>query len=164
MSNAPPLLESIFQTAYVTNDLDHAAAVFAERYGVGEFYFMRDIQNGDWSMSIALAYAGTMNVELIQPGAVGHPLYADWIAGAKDFTLRHHHYGILVDDKAAWDLRRDRFGVLGCGIPMEGEIPDFMAYLYADTTADLGHYVEYIRLFDGGRQMFAAVPGSPFAS
>jgi hypothetical protein len=47
---------------------------------------------------------------------------------------------------------------------MEDDLPGFMAHLYADTTADLGHYLEYIRLYDGGRTMFASVPDSPFAT
>ena len=164
MSRAPSLLEGFFQIAYVTNDLDHAARVLRDRYGTGEFYIQRNIQNGATSMSLGLAFAGTMNVELIEPGPNGLPMYTDWIAGAQGFALRHHHYGMLVEDKAGWDARRGRLVALGIDIPFEGEIPDFIAYLYADTRADLGHYLEYVRMFDGARQMFAAVPGSPFVS
>lgn len=164
MNPTPPLLEGIFQIAYVTNDCDRAADILGERYGTGPFHVMRDIPNGDWTMTIALAYAGAMNVELVQPGPSAPPLYSDWIAGASGFALRHHHYGLLVEDQAGWDARRDRYVARGTAIPLEGEIPGFMAYLYADTTADLGHYLEYIRLFEGGRELFASVPGSPFTS
>jgi len=156
------LLDGIFQIAYVTNDSDRAAALLKERYGAGDFYFMRDIPNEAGAMTIALAYAGSMNIELIQPSASGPALYSDWIKDAGGFALRHHHYGMLINDEAGWQAMRARVIELGAAIPMEGAVPGGLDYLYADTTADLGHYLEYIRLYEGGREMFRAVPGSPF--
>ena len=41
---------------------------------------------------------------------------------------------------------RERVLALDLPITMEGELPSVIAYLYAVTTAELGHYVEYIRL------------------
>jgi hypothetical protein len=154
------LLSGLFQLAYVTNNLEAAAARFRDQYGTGEFLFMRDLPG---PIALALAYAGDTMIELIEPGPGGPPLYSDWIAGMEGVALRHHHCGFLIDGDSEWTAVRSRFVEQGNVIPMEGQMPGALDYLYADTTADLGHYLEYIRLYEGGRQLFASVPGSPFA-
>ncbi len=156
-----PLFQNAFQLAYVTNDIDRAVEMFTSRYGVGGFHIMRDTPDADGKIHVALGYAGKTNIELIQPGENGRALYADWIADATSFVCRFHHVGLLIDEAADWDAMRQRVVENGSAIVMEGEVPDFAAYLYADTVAELGHYLEYVRLGAHGQAMFAGVPGFP---
>jgi hypothetical protein len=158
----PALLNRLFQLAYVTNDLNAASVCLRERYGTGEFAFFRNLPGS--VMEIALAYAGDTMIELIEPKSGAPALYSGWIDNREGLVIRHHHYGMLIDNAKEWDAMRSAFVRRNTTIMMEDDLPDFMAYLYADTTADLGHYLEYIRLYDGGRAMFASVPGSPFAT
>jgi Glyoxalase/Bleomycin resistance protein/Dioxygenase superfamily len=156
------LLNGVFQLAYVTNDLDEAAACLRGRYGTGEFAFFRDLPGS--VMEIGLAYAGDMMVELIEPKTGAPELYSRWIENREGLVVRHHHYGMLIDSADEWEAMRSAYVARGTEIALEGDVPEFLAYLYADTTADLGHYLEYVRLYGGGRAMFASVPGSPFAA
>ena len=41
---------------------------------------------------------------------------------------------------------------------MAGKVEGALQYLYVDRRADLGHFVEYIHLAEGGRALFASVP------
>lgn len=154
-----PLLDRIFQIAYVTNDVGRAEALFRERFGTGAFSRM-DPPGG--FMRISLAFAQQTMIELIEPVGDAVELYANWIAGRQDFVVRHHHFGMLVDSKAELSAIRAAHVESGTAIAMEGEMPGALDYLYVDTTQSLGHYLEYIRLEEGGRAMFAGVEGSTF--
>lgn len=155
------LLSHAFQLAYVTNDVDRAAALFRERYGTGAFQIMRDVPDGDTSLVLGLGYAGRTNIELIAPAVGGRALYVDWIADASDFVVRFHHVGLLIEDDAGWGAMRAAIVANGSPIAMEGSMPGAVDYLYADTVSELGHYLEYVRLHEGGRAMFSSVPGFP---
>lgn len=156
-----PMMRDVFQVAYVTNDLEAAAWLMRDAYGWGEFLFMRDIPGS--LTDIALAYSGATMIELMQPLAVAGDFYSDHLGQGEGLRIRHHHFGMLADTRE--DLAAIRAGhvALGNAIVLEGEVPGALDYLYADCRASLGHYLEYIRLDEGGRQMFAAVPGSPYA-
>ncbi len=153
--------ENLFQIAYVTNDIARASALFKDRFGTGAF---KVIDTPDSPVRIALAFAGRTMLELIHPLDDTIPLYADWIAGIEGFALRHHHFGLLVETKAELAAIRAAHVNAGTGIPLEGDIPGALDYLYADTAPELGHYLEYIRLDAGGRAMFAGVEGTIFTA
>ncbi|MFC4294993.1 VOC family protein [Novosphingobium tardum] len=155
----PPLLDRIFQIAYVTNDVAQAEALFREGFGTGSFTRM-DPPGG--FMRISLAFAQQTMIELIEPIGDTVELYAKWIAGREGFVVRHHHFGMLVDSKAELAAIRAAHVENGTAVAMEGEMPGALDYLYVDTTPALGHFLEYIRLEEGGRAMFAAVEGSTF--
>lgn len=153
-----PQLNNIFQIAYVTNDVERAAAVFKDRFGTGAF---SRIEFGDF-VKLGLAFAGPMMIELIQPINDPTGLYSGWIAGSETFALRHHHFGVLVGSKDELAAIRAAHVNSGTAVAAEGSLPGSLDYLYVDTTAQLGHYVEYVRLDAGGRAMFTAVEGSIF--
>lgn len=157
--SGPGLITNAWQIAYVTNDLDRAVALLRDDYGAGEFLVMRQLPGA--LTDIALAWCGETMIELLYPLAAGGDLYSDHIAGADGFALRHHHMGMLVERRDEMDSIRARHLQLGHDIPLEGENAGAIQYLYADCRATLGHYLEYIRLEEEGRALFAAVPGSP---
>jgi hypothetical protein len=154
-----PLLNNIFQIAYASNDVERAAALIKDRFGTGSFTIMDP--PGD-IMRIGLAFAGTTMFEVIQPLNEPTGMYANWIAGIEGFALRHHHIGMLVDSEQ--ELAAIRAAHVDSGTPVvtEGSMPGVLDFLYVDVTPLLGHYLEYIRLEEGGRAMFAGVEGSTF--
>ena len=92
-----------FQNAYVTRDIDAAARVFAERHGIGSFQYMRDVPFGPGAtIHIALAWAGDIMIELIQPNGDAPNLYSTHLPLAGQ-RLRFHHLGHLIDQRSEWD-------------------------------------------------------------
>ena len=158
---ATGLMENAFQIAYVTSDLDRAMEIMRRDYGWGEFLVLRDMP--DALTHMALAYSGDMMIELMQPVAASGDFYSDHLDGAAGFTMRHHHFGYLRDSREAMAERRAAHVALGHGIVLEGETPGAVQYLYVDCRATIGHFLEYVRLDEGGREMFAAIPGSRFS-
>ncbi|MDO7833469.1 VOC family protein [Sphingobium sp. HBC34] len=153
-----PQLNTIFQNAYVTNDVEQAAALFKDRFATGAF----TIIDFEGVMRIGLAFAGRTMIELIQPFTDPAGLYAHWIPAGTDFAVRHHHLGLLVDSKEELAAIRAAHVSAGTAVATEGSLPGALDFLYVDTSTQLGHYLEYVRLDEGGRAMFANVEGSIF--
>lgn len=154
-----PQLNKIFQIAYVTNDIEHGCTLFKDRFGTANFTIM---EPPGGFMRIALAFAGEKMIELIQPLNDLTGLYADWIAGAAEFVVRHHHFGLLADSREELAAIRAAHVEAGAALSLEGTMEGVLDYLYVDTTPQLGHYLEYIRLEAGGLAMFAGLEGSIF--
>ncbi|WP_280312804.1 VOC family protein [Nocardia abscessus] len=77
----------IFQLCWVVEDLTAACETFTTRYGVGEWFTIPDVHFGpeaaelrgvpaDYTISVALGYAGGQQLELIEPRG-GSSLYAE---------------------------------------------------------------------------------------
>ena len=106
----------------------------------------------------------TSQMLMLQPLAQSGDFYSDYIAGCDGFVIKHHHFGMLLDSREAMAETRAAHVGQGNAIVYEGgETGAAVQYLYADCRGTMGHYLEYLRLEEGGRQMFAAIPGSPFA-
>lgn len=154
-----PQLNNVFQIAYATNDVEQAATLLRERFGTGAVTILDP--PGDL-MRIGLAFAGRTMFELIQPINDPVGLYSNWIAHIEGFALRHHHLGILVESREQLASIRQAHVDNGTAVATEGSLPDALDFLYVDTTPQLGHYLEYVRLDAGGRAMFANIEGSIF--
>lgn len=153
-----PQMQNIFQIAYVTNDIDRAGAVLHDQFGCGDVHVMRDLPNA--LTDIGLCFSGTTNYELLEPLNPSGDFYSDWVAGAEGFVMRFHHLGMLVDSKEELAKIRDSLLANGYSLPLDASMPGHLDVLYADARSSLGHYLEYIFLEEGGRQMFASVPGN----
>jgi hypothetical protein len=99
-----PLQRSIFQNAWVVNDIEAACHSWVSNFGVGPFYIyqfgntFKDIlyrgEPGEFEIILALAQAGPMQIELIQP--VSHPsVYRDSVPTG---TIGFHHICAWTDD------------------------------------------------------------------
>jgi hypothetical protein len=140
-----PLLGSLFQRAYVTTDLDRAVRVFSERYGVSEFVPFPNIHSHhtdgmESELNVALSYAGDTMIELIEPAGGDDRLWRDHLS-SNGFQIRFHHNGFLVDSEAellALAARSD-----GPTLRLQG-ISLGTRFLYLDSVAELGHYLEYV--------------------
>jgi hypothetical protein len=144
-----------FQNAYTTRDIDAAAKMFADRYDVRSFHYMRDVPNGNASMHLGLAWAGDVMVELIQPNG-DIPLYSSHMPPDGQL-VRFHHLGHLIDDRAEYDAVVARATASGYPIALHGNNYG-INYLYLDVRSDAGHFLEYVHLDPPMTQFFAPVP------
>lgn len=146
-----------FQFGYVTRDVDAACAAFREKFGPVDFLVSApEPINGKAppTRRIALAYIDDIMTEIIEPDPAQATIYDDHIP-VDTGPIRLHHFGYLIDDHAAM---LGRLADMGYSVPMAGTMPGALDYSYADTRADLGVWSEFIRLDDGGRAFFGAVP------
>lgn len=153
----PHLFAGFFQLGYVTRDVDAAVAVYTQRYGKAEFLINEPMPIDGVApptRRIALAYIDDTMIELIEPDPMQRTIYND-VLPDRFGAIRLHHLGYLIDDHQAM-LRRLRES--GYDVPFHGSIPGALDYSYADTRAELGHFSEFIRLDEGGRAFFGAVP------
>ncbi len=161
MSNAPGkgvLRSDHFQIAYVTNDLEQAAAVFSERYGIAAFYGMEAEHPEGGSIKIKLAWAGGVMFELIEAKGPGTQFYTSRLPEDR-FAIRHHHLGFLVNSMADWTALIDELAQKNMPIVFEGHTEGFMRFCYA-YAAEVDHYLEYFLLEQAGIAFFQSVPAS----
>jgi len=152
-STDAPLFDRFFQLGYVTRHGDAAMARFSQRFGPVEFQV---VPGGTPSINrIALTYIGDTMIEILEVNTSIASFYRDYLpTGPADIRL--HHLGYLIDDYPA---RLERLRTEGYAIPLCGSAGDVLDVCYADARAQLGHYLEYIRLGDEGRRWFSSVPG-----
>jgi Glyoxalase/Bleomycin resistance protein/Dioxygenase superfamily len=146
-----------FQNAYVTRDIDAAAAMFASRHGILSFHYMRDIPFGPGAtIHIGLAWAGDVMVELIQPGGDAANLYSTMLPPDGQL-VRFHHLGHLLDRRDDWDVVVGRAEKSGMPVVLHGNNHG-INYLYLDARGDTGHYLEYVHLDPEAAEFFKQAP------
>ena len=158
-------LQGHYQNAYLTHDLDAAMALVNQRYGTRDWIvFEPDMvlktPDGDRESSVraALAWAGGLQLELIQPTRGWHAHYLPMMAADKaDPVPRFHHIAVRRDDL---DAMRDEIDRLGLPLAFEGEVPG-LVYIYLDARESLGHYLEYVWASPEGWEMIGWPQGRP---
>ena len=153
-----PMIDSIFQFAYVTNDIERSAAVLRDRFGTGPVTFFRDMPGSN--MNLGLCFAGTTNYELIEPHNKSGDMYSDWIADTDEYCMRFHHLGFNLSSVEEFDRVRAEHLGRKYPLPMDLVMPGQIHVFYSDVRPELGHYLEYFFMLEGTRAMFAQVEGS----
>lgn len=156
-ATAGPLAFEQFQTAYVTNDIDRACEVFAQRYGMTEFRRLEGPLAAGGHIRIEVAWAGGCLYELVWASGPGGAFYTDRLP-ADRFAIRHHHLGFLVPTEAAWEGLRRMIAEGGWQVALETEVPGFMRACYIEAP-ELEHYLEYIFPEPAGLAFFETAPG-----
>lgn len=151
-----PLGFEQFQTAYVTNDIDRACAVFAERYGISSFRRLEGALQAGGHIRIEIAWAGGALYELVCATGPGSEFYADRLP-AEGFAIRHHHLGFLVPDATAWDGLQRLIEQQGWKVALRTEVPGFMQACYIEAP-ELEHYLEYLLPEPAGLDFFETAP------
>ena len=155
------------QLAYVTNDLDAAAAVFEKDYGAPGFYKFDNAQvarPGDPQLRIALARVGGVEIELIEPVGLAEPPFADFLPQRRsELAIRFHHVAIRIEGSLAdWEGHRAAIDIRHHPIVLEGSLGDLLRFFYTDERARLGHYVEHMWMsHELLAQLQAVVPTYP---
>jgi methylmalonyl-CoA/ethylmalonyl-CoA epimerase len=147
----------VMQIAFVPRDFDAAIRYWTQTMGVGPFYLMENIQLGegryrgepsDFTFSIALAYWGDMQIELIRPENDAPNMYQEHA----DDTM--HHTCILTDDIVK--ARRIAEGA-GAKVIVEGKVAPDGAVIYVDSGNGPGSIVEILQMSTGGDGLFAMI-------
>jgi hypothetical protein len=141
------------QNAYVTHDIDRAVEMVGNRFGIEQWQRVEPdmvvrTPHGDKPLvcRVASAWAGGLNIELIQPvsGFVDH--YVTMLpTDPTDATPRFHHVSLRREDEAEM---RAEIARLGLPLAFEGPVSikdaiPSLVFVYLDGRASIGHYVEY---------------------
>ena len=153
VANVLPFLQGgVAQIALIVEDLDRAVAGYWQRFGIGPWHiytYARPLvkemsyygRPADYAMRVALANAGSMRLELIEP-LRGESIYADFVR-AHGYGL--HHLGVLVDDMVTALAQAQAAGLTmiqdGRGFGLDGD----GHYAYLDTEHLLGTTLELIQ-------------------
>lgn len=135
------------QMAYTVADVRAAIETWVARLNVGPWFLLehftgeRSVYRGAPStadVAIAMAFAGHMNIELIQPNDAHPSVYKETIdARGHGF----HHWGIASMDVAA-DV--ERYRVLGMDVAFRAGVPTGGDVVYMDPRGALPGFVELI--------------------
>jgi hypothetical protein len=159
------MTDTVFQLAYVTQDIERAMAEMGAAFGIGEFQVNRDVPiatgNGTAYCHFALAFLGAQQIELIEPAGGVDAVYRDALQPGRVAVL--HHLGFLVPTETAWQATLRRIEAEDAPVPVRGSFEDLMHYAYVDRRDLCGHYLEYMYATPAGVGMFDAVPCFPAA-
>ncbi len=146
----------LMQNGFVVADWREAALHWAERLGVGPFFVVEHVAfaacryRGEATaidMSVAIAYAGDFQIELVQQHNDAPSIYRDFLAANAPGL---QHVGALTEDlDAALDRNdlRDR-------IVQDGETAAGQRFAYVDTTLHNGTMLEIIEMDAAMRRAF----------
>lgn len=146
----------IMQNGYVVRDWRKAAAHWVEVLGVGPFFVMEHIEfrschyRGAPSaidMSVAIAYSGELQIELVEQHNDAPSIYRDHLASAPEGL---QHVGALVDDL---DGTLTRLGWTG-RVVQRGETTLGQRFAYVDTVTHGGTMIELIEQTEAMRDAF----------
>jgi Glyoxalase/Bleomycin resistance protein/Dioxygenase superfamily len=141
--------DGIIQMAYIVEDIQAAMAQWVSQLKVGPWFLLDHFtgvealyrgQPSTMDVALAMAFAGHMNIELIQPNNAAPSVYRE-IIERRGYGF--HHWG-----RASWHFERDveAYRKAGhetafiCRVPTGGRVA------YMDTTRELPGFVELIEL------------------
>jgi hypothetical protein len=150
---------NLFQAAWVVNDLEKSIRHWLATTGIGPFFVVphakveRILYRGapaTLDMSVGIAQAGPIQIELIQQHNDGPSAYRDmYPKGQEGF----HHLCTMTN---SFDADVDRYRSQGCAAATQGAFGD-MRFVYVDTRASLGHMTEIIEDRDSIKKMFKLI-------
>ena len=145
----------VMQIAFVPDDFDAALAHWTQVMGVGPFYLLERIVLSDMRykgepsstmFSIALAYWGDMQIELIRQDDASPSIYRDTRNGGA-----MHHVCILTDDIAAAQATA---AAAGATLLVEGRVGGDGHVIYVETGGYPGGIVEILQPASGSSALF----------
>ena len=151
------LFGPIIQNGYVVRDWRAAAEHWSQALGVGPFFVMDHIRFAECTyrgapsaidMSVAIAYSGDLQIELVQQHNDAPSIYTDFAAEHGEGL---QHVGVLVDrleSALALDGWSDR--VVQAGSTLVGQ-----RFAYVDVGCHPGGMIELIEVSAQARSAFA---------
>ena len=147
----------VMQLAFVPRDFDAAIAHWTGTMGVGPFYLLENIaleemryrgQPSDCVFTVALAYWGDMQIELIRQENDAPSIYK----GAEGGAL--HHVCLLTEDIVA---ARVIALAAGATLLVEAKVGTDGGVIYVDTGNGPGSIVEILQPASGSEGLFAMI-------
>jgi catechol 2,3-dioxygenase-like lactoylglutathione lyase family enzyme len=151
-------LGEVMQLAFVPDDFDATLKHWTEVMGVGPFFLIENIQLGDMKyrgtpteavFTLALAYWGDMQIELIRPENDAASIYSGEYAA----TEGTHHVCILVDDIGK---ARETCAENGAEVVLEGKF-GASEVIYVDPGKGTGHLIEILQQDKSGPDLFGII-------
>jgi hypothetical protein len=159
------------QTAYVTNDFDRALDMMSQFYGLTDFMEVREISfpagpGRTATINMALSWRGDTQYEIIQPLCGDVELYRRGLPAGDRFGLAFHHFCQEIASVEELERLVQEFRASGVPVMIENGLDglteeSLSAFIYADFTASLGHYMEFIYFTERGREFMESVPRHP---
>ena len=152
-------LGPVMQLAWLPSDFDAALHHWTHVMGVGPFFLMENIKLEDLRylgepteavFSLALAYWGDIQIELIRPENDAPSIY-NGVYAVRD---QLHHVCLLVDDIA------DAYAACaehGAKILVEGKVGTSGRVIYADPGGGPGSVVEILQTQPGTAELFGMI-------
>jgi hypothetical protein len=150
--------DGIIQMCYLVPDIREAMSVWVDKLRVGP-WFLLDHFSGDEpkyrgrdstaDVSLAMSFAGHMNIELIQENNRAPSVYREWIERR---GYGFHHWGRA---SANFDRDVERYQAAGHDLVFLAKVPSGGRVAYMDTTHELPGYVELIELGGGFEPVFS---------
>jgi len=161
MSSPPSLiarLGSVMQLAYVPADFDAALGYWTETMGVGPFFRLEHVALLDThyrgkpsqpDFSMALAYWGEIQIELIEQHNDAPSIYKQWRDEGREGL---HHVCVLVDDMAR---AREVCRAAGAEVMQEAKVGGGGEVIYVDAGGGPGSLVEILQVPQATLDFFA---------
>ena len=152
-------LGPVMQLAWLPDDFDAALRHWTQTMGVGPFFLIENIRLEDMRylgnptdavFSLALAYWGDVQIELIRPENDAPSIYN----GEYAVRDRLHHVCLLVDDIA------DAYAACaehGAKILVEGKVGESGRVIYADPGGGPGSVIEILQTQPGTAELFGMI-------
>jgi hypothetical protein len=146
-----------YHVGYVTNDIERAARVFRERFGVGAFRETGSELPSGGSIALRSVWLGTMMYEITCGAGPGMELYSRHAPPGGDFVLKFHHYGYLVRDESGWSALIRQIDRGGWKVVLDSDTPGYCRACYVEAP-ELGHYLEFVLPRQGLVERLNATP------
>jgi Glyoxalase/Bleomycin resistance protein/Dioxygenase superfamily len=159
------LFANVWQVCYVTPDLDRGMSDLRELLGVENSTevptegasFLKDGEQLQWDVRVAMGARGGMIIELIEPVAGEVEFYREALP-ENGGALRFHHLAMLVPlGDEAWGEVEELVGQNGMSFEYTILIPDRARLAYVDARARLGHWIELCQLQKADTEFFSGL-------
>lgn len=152
----------IIQVAWVIEDIDAAEALWGSAFGIAKWTRIPDVHFGpdtctyrdepaDFVAHVSMAYAGDLQLELIQPVS-GVSIYTEFLAAGGPGL---HHVCFESDDL---DAALARAGEAGMSVVQEGSMAHgAIRFAYVDGSAGGAPYIELVTLSPEMRDFYDAM-------
>lgn len=157
--SSPSPFRNFFHAGYVVLDMAKVMDKMKDRLGV-ERWKIVPLPAGSPAKAIGFAYAEQNMIELVELdlGQELMSIHRGWLPQSEG-EARLNHLAYMLDSEeelAAVKSRLEAKGIATAWLDTFGDI--FSHYYYADTTAELGHFTEFVCLGPAGRDFLAQVP------
>jgi hypothetical protein len=150
---------AFFHVGYLVRNLAAVMENMGKQFGVTSWKVLQ-LPEGSPATAMGFAYAGDAMIEMIEVDPEGEllPIHRGF-APRSNGEARLNHLAYLVeseDELGALIASFEAAGVTTAWVDSFGDI--FSRYYYADTTAQLGHFSEFVCLGPAGRDFLADIP------
>ena len=149
--------DGVIQMAYVVTDIQRAMQLWIEKLKVGPWFLLPNFTGIDpqyrgkasqADVSLAMSFAGHMNVELIQPNNDAPSVYREVLESRGP---GFHHWGVATSN---FDRDLERHRASGHDLAFWLRVPTGDRVAYMDATATLNGFIELIELGEGFEPAF----------